>query len=107
MVLKPLCTVKEIVEAAGMGISYVYEDLVFIDHNALLLEFTQNENELLVHINEKAVRSELGAVIIRLQEEASAREMTFTTGSLYRISQNEEENIRLEFIPESNQLPEQ
>ena len=107
MGLKPLGTVKEIVEAAGMGISYAYDNLVFIDHNALLLEFTQNENEVLVHINEDAVRSELDAVIIRLQEEATAREMTFSTGSLFRISQDDEENIRLEFINGSNQLPEQ
>lgn len=41
MGLKPLGRVKDIVEAAGMTISYVYEDLVFIDHNAFLLQFTE------------------------------------------------------------------
>ena len=62
MRLKPLGVVKEIVEAAGMGISYVYDDLVFIDHNALLLQFAGNDWEILIHINQEASGLELRAV---------------------------------------------
>lgn len=38
---RKLGVVKDIVEAAGMGIAHVYEDLVFLNHNAFLLQFTK------------------------------------------------------------------
>ena len=52
--LKPLGMVKTIVEAAGMGISYAYDDLVFLEHNSFLLQFTGNDHEITVHVNSEA-----------------------------------------------------
>jgi len=98
MGLKPLGIVKEIAESVGMGISYVFEDLIFLEHNGFILEFTDTDNEVIIHVNETAVRSDLEDAILRMKNEASTREMIFTEGEPYRISQADEENIRLEFI---------
>ncbi|MDD5759185.1 MAG: hypothetical protein PHI06_08895 [Desulfobulbaceae bacterium] len=97
MGLKQLGIVKEIVESAGMGISYTYEDLVFIEHNAFLLQFTDKDHELLIHINQEADGSSIQADIARLKAEASVRKMIFRDGIYYTISQGEDENIHLEF----------
>lgn len=97
MGLKQLGIVKEIVEAAGMGISYTYEDLVFIEHNAFLLQFADKDNEVLIHINQEAEGSTIQADIARLKAEASARKMILRDGIYYTINQGDDENIHLEF----------
>lgn len=97
MGIRQLGIVKEIVESAGMGISYTYEDLVFIEHNAFLLQFTDNDNELLIHINQEADGSAIQGDIARLRAESSARKMIFREGTYYTISQGDDENITLEF----------
>ena len=98
MGLKPLGIVKEVVESAGMSISYAYDDLVFIDHNAFLLQFTDKDGECFIHINFEADEQELTEDIARLKKEASARDMYMLSGKYYRLHQDSDENIRLEFI---------
>ena len=85
MSLKPLGIVTEIVESAGMGISYAYEDLVFLEHNAFLLEFTANDKELLIHINSEAEESEIKDSIARLKNIAAAHGLIFTDGGRYTL----------------------
>ncbi|MCI5162927.1 MAG: hypothetical protein D3917_13105 [Candidatus Electrothrix sp. AX5] len=89
--------VKEIVEATGMGISYAYEDLVFLDHNALLLQFTQDSDTVLVHTNREAATEPAQATIAALKQAAQEREMTFLAGQVYALIQGEDEQIKIEF----------
>lgn len=98
MSLKPLGIVTEIVEAAGMGISYAYEELVFLEHNAFLLEFTASNKELLIHSNSEAVESEIRDSIARLKKVAADNGVIFTDGGRYSLTQADDENIRIEFF---------
>ena len=98
MSLKPLGIVTEIVESAGMGISYAYEDLVFLEHNAFLLEFTANDKELLVHTNSEAEEGEIRDSIANLINVAAAHGMTFSDGGWYTLTPADDENIRIEFF---------
>lgn len=94
-----LGVVKEIVEATGMGISYAYEDLVFLDHNALLLQFSQDSDTVLVHTNREATTEAAHATIAALKQAAREKEMTFLDGQVYVLTQGEDEQISIEFIP--------
>ncbi len=98
MNLRPLGIVKAIVESAGMGISYAYDDLVFLDHNAFLLQFTDNDKEILIHANSEAEGREIKDSIARLKNVAASHEITFTDGGLYALTQADDENIRIEFL---------
>lgn len=100
MSLKPLGIVTEIVESAGMGISYAYEDLVFLEHNAFLLQFTANDKELLIHTNSEAEEGEIKDSIAKLKKMAADNGMTFTGGGRYSLTQADDENIRIEFLTE-------
>ncbi|WPD21882.1 MAG: hypothetical protein Q3M24_14815 [Candidatus Electrothrix aestuarii] len=97
--IKPLGVVKEILEAVGMGISYAYEDLIFLDHNALLLQFTDESNKVLVHINREAKKEPAEKTVLALKLAAAEREMAFLDGCEYAITQGEDEQINIEFIP--------
>jgi hypothetical protein len=101
MSLKPLGIVTNIVESAGMGISYAYEDLVFLEHNAFLLEFTANDKELLIHTNSEAEENGIKDSIAKLKTVAVTYGMTFTDGGLYTLTQADDENIRIEFFEPS------
>ncbi len=96
--MNPLGIIKNIVDEAGMGISYVYEDLVFLEHNSYLLQFTDNDQEVLVHKNSEAEEAMVSCDINRLQEIALSNKMRFVAGNVYLLSQDDDENIRLEFV---------
>ncbi|MDF1614093.1 hypothetical protein [Desulfurivibrio dismutans] len=97
MALKPLGVVKTIVEAAGMGISYVYDDLIFLEHNSFLLQFTDNEREITVHVNREADEAVVQGDIARLQESALDHAMQLTRGGRYTLVPEGEDSLRIEF----------
>ncbi|MEW6595746.1 MAG: hypothetical protein AB1413_12860 [Thermodesulfobacteriota bacterium] len=97
MGLKPLGLVKTIVEEAGMGISYAYDDLVFLEHNSFLLQFTDNDLEILVHVNSEADESVVHGDIERLQEAARNHAAQCTRGRHYTLFPVGEDSIRIEF----------
>ena len=97
MTLKKLGIVKNIVEAVGMNITHAYEDLVFLEHNAFLLQFTDNSDQLLIHWNSEADRAALQDTVTLLQGTAENHAMTFIIGSDYSISQADDENLKIEF----------
>ncbi|MHB8148729.1 MAG: hypothetical protein ACYDIB_01065 [Desulfobulbia bacterium] len=97
MSLKPLGMVKTIVETAGMGISYAYDDLVFLEHNFFLLQFTDNDREVKIHVNSEADEATVQSDIERLQEVARNQAMQFSRGTHYTLIPEGEDAIRIEF----------
>ncbi len=99
MSLKPLGIVRTIVEAVGMEISYAYEDLVFLEHNAFLLEFSANDSkEILIHTNSEADVEGIKDSIANLKNVAMAHGMTFREGGRYSLTQGDDENVTIEFF---------
>lgn len=96
--MNQLGLVKNIVEEAGMAISYAYEDLVFLEHNSFLLQFTDKDLEIMVHINSEADKDAVGHDIGRLQEIALGHKMKFIKGDEYTLSEADEENVTIEFL---------
>ncbi len=98
MSLRKLGVVREIIEAAGMGISHAYDDFVFLDHNAFLLQFTDEQDKLLLHSNHEADKDAIKDTIAKLKGVARAHAMTFIDGCDYSLSPADDENLRLEFM---------
>ena len=99
MTERKLGVIKEIVEEAGMGISHVYEDLVFLDHNAILLQFTEDSGTVLLRINREADQETAAAGAALLKQAALAREMQFLDSGSYALTQDGPEQVRIEFFP--------
>ena len=102
MGLKPLGVVKDIVESVGIGIAYAYDDLVFVDHNAFILQFSKQDNEMLWHVNVEADESKVEKSIGLLNIAASERGMAVKRGRYYSLAQADDENVRLEFVESKN-----
>ena len=96
---RKLGVVKDIVEAAGMGIAHVYEDLVFLNHNAFLIQFTGDSSRLLLHLNRDAEQALAQGQIGLLKQAAQEQEMCFDDGSRYALAEDGEDSVRIEFFP--------
>lgn len=97
MDLKPLGIVKEVIESLGMGVSYVYDDLVFLEHNAFLLQFTDTVNEMMIHRNIEADKQYIQETVDMLKSAGLSCGLLFMNGHSYSIKQAGDENIQLEF----------
>jgi len=98
--LNPLGKVRQIVEAIGMEVSYAHDDLVFLEHNAFLLQFTGSETEILIHRNIEAAAEELAGDLARLQAEAQSVGLKLTEAGPYHLTPVDERNISLEILEE-------
>ena len=98
MGIKPLGKLKELVEAAGMGVSYAYEDLVFLDHNAFLLQFGDDGRTVFIHTNSEADTGKIVEGVSRLKKASSeVTDIAFVDGGLYTLTQDEDDSISIKF----------
>ncbi|MDC7239319.1 MAG: hypothetical protein PQJ50_03060 [Spirochaetales bacterium] len=97
---KPLGFVKEGLNRMGLEISHVYEDLIFPDHSAYLIQFGIENHELNIYFNGDCPDDER----IKLKDELiseMAGNIGFSlnfTGS-FVMEQDEDEEIKLTFSP--------
>ena len=98
MTTRELGLVREALAAAGMEISFAYEDLIFLEHNGFLLQFSDNPHAIRLHVNIEADEKELAGAIALLQRKTTEAGLTLKIGEKYRMRQIDgEENIQLEF----------
>ncbi|KPK35093.1 MAG: hypothetical protein AMK70_06050 [Nitrospira bacterium SG8_35_1] len=97
MTLHPLGKLKELIESVGMGISYAYDDLVFLEHNAFIMQFGDDHNTILIHTNYQADQNQVGEGIGKLKMAASSTDLNFILGSSYTLTQADGKNISIEF----------
>ncbi|MGD9931070.1 MAG: hypothetical protein AB7U05_13710 [Mangrovibacterium sp.] len=101
---RPLSEVKMILEEAGTDISYAYDDLVFVDHTAYLIQFDDLNKENLklyfnIDLNELDARS-LGKKLKMLVEK---HHMTLTPAGKFSLKQKDgSEEIDISFFPLAN-----
>lgn len=99
MKTNPLGVVKNILERVGMDISFAYEDLIFLEHTGFLLQFSDNDKEILVHMNSEADEAMVSRDIGTLVETALHHDMRFLKGQRYTLAKEDEEHIRIKFSP--------
>lgn len=75
MSLRPLGIAKEIVEQLGLEVTHVYDDLVFVEHSAFLLQFDDAEpGRLKVYYNAECPPDAVAGLEIKLERAARERE---------------------------------
>lgn len=90
MSLRPLGIAKEIVEAVGHEPIYAYDDLLFIAHNAFLVQFDDaRKNNLKIFFNVDCEAAAVARLERELIEAAAARVFTVETGGMFELVQPE------------------
>ncbi len=90
--------VREIVSEVGHDVTYAYEDLVFNDHNAYLLQFTDSPDILNLYFNIEFPDSDADAIAGKIHESAASRNMTVVNKGHYELVQNADDTIDVKFF---------
>ena len=97
--LQPLGIVKNLADALALDITYVYEDLVFLEHNAFLLQMSHERGEeVLVWFNIESTEQERLPILVELQQTGRRFGLLLYQGGTFTLTQDEESQaLQLEF----------
>lgn len=98
MIRSSLGTVTEILESVDLAVLHAYEDLVFLEQPDFILQFTEKEEEILVHVNEIIADKVMDIPLSVLQQRAKKYTMRFIRGGYFRVSQTDTEHLHVEFL---------
>ena len=98
---RPLGVAREIIEDIGSEVSYMYEDLVFVEHNAFIIQFDDvNTTNLKLLINVECEEDAAQVFFEHLTAAAKDRKFTIEKGGKYKLKPNDsEETFDIEFLP--------
>lgn len=96
--LPPVGKVMNWLEASGFTVSYLYEDLVFVESNAFLIRFEQSEpQKIMFHINTECESAKAVELEKLLLKEALKHEIKPVKGGKFTLSQKNDEEIDIRF----------
>lgn len=93
MKFRDLEKVRTIVqEATGLDISYAYDDLVFPEHTAFIIQFDDsNDNKLYCYFREESELKERKNIIEKLTDTCTAKKCTLVIKGFFDLVQKGEE----------------
>lgn len=96
---RPLGLIKEVIDSTGLAITYVFEDLIFIEHNAFLLQMGDRGEEVRLFFNTESAVEHREEIAWRLAEEGRKRNLQIGRLGTFRVAQEEgSEHFQLEFL---------
>jgi hypothetical protein len=97
--LRPLGIVMELVAGLGHEITYAYDDLVFVDHNDFLLQFTTESSALDLFFNTECPGEEADAIAENIIPEASRIGLTVNRKGTYTMTEAPDNSLQIAFYP--------
>lgn len=98
-VLYPLYKVEALLKEAGYEISYAYDDLVFINHSKILIQFSSRaDHELILHIHKTCDQEEQDQIFSDLYGLAKKQGTELVAGELFDFHKADEpDNVTIQF----------
>lgn len=94
---RPITRIQEMLDSIGLSITYAYDDLVFIEHNAFLLLFEKEHKHISLYLNVQSEKAEREGIINKLQTAASERDLIITSKGFFEMEQLENSKIAIRF----------
>jgi hypothetical protein len=98
---RPLGKITALLADLGLEVTYAYDDLVFVQHSAFMIQFTEDPTKLKLFINtecEPAIANDVAATIVLEFHKAG---FDVTPAGRYFLTPNEDETLRVEFQKKS------
>ena len=99
---RPLGLVKTFLDRIGLEITYAYEDLIFVQHNPVLLQFGKEGQVLFFYRNVETPEEEAQQLLRSIQTAASEQGFVLIDRGRYRLSEGGEQSLALEFLSQEN-----
>lgn len=94
---RPLGKITAILADLGLEVTYAYDDFVFVQQSAFLLQFTESSSELNFFVNTDCTdeANQVAASAVLALGESS---INVVASGRYRLEQSDDETLRLDFI---------
>lgn len=93
MAYRPLGLVREMLETMGLELTYAYDDLVFVGHNAFLLQFEDAGETVGLHVNAECPAGEVDGLVARALRAGSGAGLKVVVRGRYEISADGREGV--------------
>lgn len=96
---RPLGLLRNLVEAMGLHVTHVFEDLVFIEHNAFLLQMGEEGADVRLWFNDESLPAERPAIAGALVEAGTDYGLRIDRRGTFRLTQQAgAEQLQLELF---------
>ena len=95
---KPLGKITAVLADLGLEVSYAYDDLVFVQHSAFLLQFTDVRSALSLYINKECNPAEANDVAAMIVLEFDKVGFCVTPIGRYTLTQDDNAMLELTFL---------
>ncbi len=96
--LKPLGIIKEMLDGIGLDITYAYEDLVFVEHNAFLLKMGKSGEDIRLYFNTDSSMEKRNDITNLLKECGRQYRFVVDRKGTYSIMQKDQNELQLHFF---------
>lgn len=101
-IYRELTKIKELIEELGFVISYPFDDLLFIDSNAFLIQFDDaNLNSFFLHFNDRLSQEVQTELKDKIMSASFDKGLKINTKGQFQLKQKEgsDDEVELKFIP--------
>lgn len=102
---RPLGIITAVIEQMQLEVTYAYEDLVFISHNAFLLRMGDTGPKVHLYFNTDSETDKREDIENQLTEYAAERGLTILNSGTYHIKPREDEQMDIHFYETEVQAP--
>lgn len=99
MTLRPLGRVMTVLESIGLEVTYAYDDLLFVQHGALLLQFAEDPETLDLYVNETCDPEEATRETTRVAAAFEGTGLAVTPKGTCRLTPNDDATLSIQFAP--------
>lgn len=101
MSFRSIDSIKSVIEGTGLSISYLYDDLIFVKHNAYILRFDDDKpNCFFLHFNFDSDEKERPKIVKYLQAVGEKFSVNISNSKLFKILPSVDETFQVQFLEE-------
>lgn len=94
---RPISRVRDTLLAAGQEMSYAYEDLVFPNHSAYLLQMGEKGQDLFVHFNQECPDPSRPELLAALKTAGATQGLKVRFRGTFRMEESAEKELQIRF----------
>lgn len=96
---RPLTRIQNAIESLGLSITYAYDDLIFTEHNAFVLQMGERGELVAVYLNNELDEPARPKMIRKVTEAGTKEELLITHKGYYSLEEAQGENVQIKFFP--------
>ncbi|NTV47125.1 MAG: hypothetical protein HGB11_11525 [Chlorobiales bacterium] len=96
--IRPLGPVLELVGDLGHDVTYAYEDLVFVNHNAFLFQLDDNGKVVSLYFNQECPENEADDLTQSIVSTATKKGLNVVRRGNYMLTEQPNDNLEIKFF---------